>query len=274
MYDEVTKAIQSISIQNLTIKDKLFVNGMDIRNDKRFLPDIMSTPITHVSNEIIDEYIGKNDEKIRHYRVVQIPAWNGQLVLSIFFRFTKIGKGLFSEARFFILTPLIEVFLSADNLTKSLSFRQVREIVTFSFIQAFLFWVMALKWLTKIVTIEMEKIFGEEENKLKKENERYNYGQHYSLREIWAQSNYIRYFQRLDKDMYHKVIQQKLIDSITDSLDSRGISTEALKERITQILNNGVIVSGGKVKAGNLAIGKSATIKAFTEKIKKVAKNE
>jgi len=35
----------------------------------------------------------------------------------------------------------------------------------------------------------------------------------------------------LDKDMYFKILQQCIINSITKSLESRGISTEAIKDR-------------------------------------------
>lgn len=130
-------------------------------------------------------------------------------------------------------------------------------------------WISAFKWASQIFGYLQEAIFGEEEKKFKKENERYNYGYGQSLREIWAQSSYNRYFQKLDKDMYLKLVQQKLIDGITDSLESRGISTEMIKERSTQILNSGVIVTGGNIQAENFAVGKGASaIKGATDAAK------
>ena len=106
----------------------------------------------------------------------------------------------------------------------------------------------------------------DDEKRLKRESERYNYGYSMSLRETWTDGNYERYFQKLDKELYFKLIQQKLIDSITESLESRGISTEAIKERGTQILNSGVIVTGGKMKTETLNVG---TIKNITQKFLK-----
>jgi len=90
------------------------------------------------------------------------------------------------------------------------------------------------------------------------EDEPFNYGWSKSLREQWSGDSYERYFQMLDKDMYSKILQSRLIDAIVRALEERGISTEAIKEQRTTILNYGLIVSGGNVEAQNLAVGQKA----------------
>ena len=100
LYDEVTGSVRELQIPGLTMSDKLFVHGSDIRPNEQLLPDVCSKPYTAVRDEYLRRFIGLRDSDIRHYRVFQVPAWKGQLVLSVFLRFTPIGKGLFVEARF------------------------------------------------------------------------------------------------------------------------------------------------------------------------------
>ena len=100
--------------------------------------------------------------------------------------------------------------------------------------------------------------FSNPEKKAAEDNERYNYGHKQSLRESWSQGRYQRYFQMLDKDMYLKVLQQRIIDAIADSLEERGIATDAIREQETTILNQGLIMTGGKIDAQNLAVGHKA----------------
>jgi len=117
--------------------------------------------------------------------------------------------------------------------------------------------MLLLTWLGSI----QKAIVGDPENKLKRKDETYNYGNASSLRESWSTLSYHRYFQMLDKDLNYKVTQHIIINSIVDYLESKGISTEDIKERQTTILNSGVMVTGGTVKAEQMAVGTGAALK-------------
>jgi hypothetical protein len=58
--------------------------------------------------------------------------------------------------------------------------------------------------------------------------------------------------------MYVKLVQQRILDLVTEFLDKRNIDTSDLKERKTSIMNNGVIVSGGSIQAKSMAVGVGA----------------
>ena len=58
-----------------------------------------------------------------------------------------------------------------------------------------------------------------------------------------------------------KITQHSIINSIIDYLESKGISTEDIKETQTTILNSGVMVTGGTVNANQMATGTGATLK-------------
>ncbi|HSM84341.1 MAG TPA: hypothetical protein VLS96_21810, partial [Nodosilinea sp.] len=105
-----------------------------------------------------------------------------------------------------------------------------------------------------------------QKNKERKEKEKeiesnyaFNYGAATSLRERVSHTNkYHRYFQSLDKEMYLKSIEGRIVDGLSKFLDSKNIDTSDLKETKSTILNHGVMVSGGSIQAQNLTVGEQA----------------
>lgn len=89
-------------------------------------------------------------------------------------------------------------------------------------------------------------------------NPTFNYGATDSLRERVGYFEYQRYFQKLDQEMYLKIIEQQIIDSIKSFLESKNVDISDLEQAKSKILNYGLIVSGGFMKAKNLAVGKNA----------------
>jgi hypothetical protein len=57
-------------------------------------------------------------------------------------------------------------------------------------------------------------------------------------------------------------MERQVLDSIVTFLDARGVETSELVERQTTILNQGVLVSGGSLVAGQLAVGRGAKVRA------------
>lgn len=53
-------------------------------------------------------------------------------------------------------------------------------------------------------------------------------------------------------------------------LDAHHIDTSDLKERQTTLLNNGVIMSGGKINAGAFSVGKGA--RAMVDRVRRTRK--
>jgi hypothetical protein len=92
-----------------------------------------------------------------------------------------------------------------------------------------------------------------------KENYSFDYGATASIRALATSSNYRRYFQRLDKEMGLKLVERAILDSIIEFLDEKNVDTSDLKERTSMIFNNGVIVSGGYIRADTFTGGQGAT---------------
>lgn len=264
LLDYVSRAVVS-NIALATYEDKIFVNGRDIRHNQNILDNPIVTPRTSISEEAVRDRIGQTDERIRHYRVISIPIWAGHLQLSIFLRFAISGANLFAEARYFLLTPLQEQLMDLDNAPLRRGAHYYWGLFVVSALKSIIVWIrgplLLLHWIGNIQNEIAKAIFGDPEDKLKVRSSTYNYGHAVSLREAWSTPKYHRYFQMLDKDMTYKVSQHIVMNSIVDFLESKGVSTDDVKERRTTIFNTGVIVSGGTINADHMAVGKGAAIK-------------
>jgi len=87
-------------------------------------------------------------------------------------------------------------------------------------------------------------------------NRRYNYGWEFSLREKWSMTSYERYFQMVDKDFLQKMFTGCFFSSLQKYLSDHNIETDQFKQTTTKIINEGVLITGGEIKAENMAVGK------------------
>ncbi|MBC8642861.1 hypothetical protein IAG25_39425 [Caballeronia sp. EK] len=253
------------NIRGCVIDDKLFVNGQRIQNNKLFLSEITAVPKTSIDPSFVTDRIGDLDKDIRHYRALSIPLAEGQFCLTYFLRSTMLGNDLFIECRSFLLLPIWKYYSPLEDLPNWRGLTYHTKVFAKFLLASPISWLSGPIEVLSAVgrTYEQMKwsLFGHPEDKLKRKNASYNYGNNASLRERFASNRYNSYFQMVDKDMSAKTCQYILINSIVDFLASKGIATDEIKERRTQIFNSGVIVSGGTVTTQQLAVGTGAVAK-------------
>lgn len=266
LYDEIAHASEALGFDTLMLDDKLCVNGQDIRNDPRFLPDPLGRPVSHVSPEVIEEFVESVDFGARHYKHIRVVDWSGELSLNVMIRFVNTGHHLFIEVNYNVLTPLHESYHRVDSLNPDLSFEDWAKLVLSSGLLA-PFFLLALPFVP-IVFVQHWYHEWAEERRLQRtvrNNRSFNYGAATSLREDTASGFYRRYFQKLDSELYKKVLERQIFDTIIRFLDLHNVETADLKERQTTVLNSGVIVSGsGTIQAETLAVGSHSS--AVSEK--------
>jgi hypothetical protein len=230
-------------------------------------------PAQTLNGDMLQSYIPNSDPQIRHYKWIRVHYANDSVILSFFLRFSLRGNNLFTELRIFLLTPPSEAYRELDNR------RNVDEEE--SLIQMIVGWIARIVGMLVLAPFSLlaaiflplelvgrwwqrrqEKRAEEEQEKELveeiEENPLYNWGIASSIREVVSSNRYDHYFQMVDREMYYKVIERTILDSIVDFLGEHNISTTDLKERRTTILNNGVIVQGGNIEAQALAVGQSA----------------
>lgn len=267
LYEFIASSLDDLKVKGLTIKDVLFVNGSDIRNKQWILPDMFARPTTNASPEKVKEYLDKDESQVRFYKWIRVYDWGNELVVSYFLRYARRGKNLFAEVSAFLLTPLSEDYKRVDSITP-LDVRKVMELGIKTIIIAPFSIVASWFAIVSKVLISFSKILDSKNKELKriiKNNPLYNYGASETLRENLSSNQYAHYFQLLDKEMYSKIIERELLEAFIKFLDKHNIDTSDLKEREASIINSGIIVQGGDVKAGALAVGSGAKAETKTQ---------
>jgi hypothetical protein len=259
LYEALRSGFERLTIDGLLVSDRLFVDGRSIREDRRFLPRILSRPVTNVDPEVVNFFQAHPGKTVRHYLCLEIWDWNGELVLSNFIRLQKSNSKLFVEASSFLLPPLKQEYYDLDKYAPTRMVRKTFQWFVQSAILAPLLMPFAVLTTWRTLSRPMSLMFEHRRHsKEVMDNPLHNYGAVQSIRELGTNNSWRVYFQKLDKEMHSKVIQQQMLDVLISFLDDHGIDTSEIKDRGTQILNNGVIVSGGMISAEGLAVGQGA----------------
>ena len=244
---------------------------------QEFLSDPFGRPLTF--STILENSIEEPAKPNRFYKRIEISGWKGELIVSIMLRFTKfelknLEKTLFIEAKYFLLPPLQGRFYEIDSIQFPATFMQKVDLLFQSLLISFIIWPLSfaqtvykifkpiIDYLKKIIDILIIK-----------ESPAFNYGSITSIRENFSDTYYRNYFQFLDKDMYLKVIENALFEGIIEFLDSKNIDTSEFKNKQSQIINEGIIMSGGEIRADNLAIGRWARTIFNKRKAKTIEKS-
>lgn len=264
LYACVAHNLHDLNLPDLTIEDRLFVNGEELRDVDGLLPDGFSRPRGHLDPDVVARYAQRSDTAVRHYMCIQRTDWGGELVISVFLRFRKTKDYLYSEASYFLAPPLKKEYYAIDKLPTRLTPHRVSEIFTAALLIAPFQWIAAPFRLAAALFAPIGRWQrGRVERSEIRNNRRFNYGATTSIRDLAGSTNYRDFFQRLDKEMTLKLVEKEILDAVIDFLDAHDIDTSELRDRQSMILNNGVIMSGGTVQAETLAMGAKARATDF-----------
>jgi hypothetical protein len=263
LHDHVVTSLRQLTLPRVTLDDRVFVDGRDVRNDRRFLESPLARPRSSVDPTLVRALSNAQEDRARSYLCLRVEGWRGQLVLSTFVRFLTTSDKLFVELSRSLLTPVLDKYQEADHLLPQPTFRQLMKLVGRSLRDMP---GQALRAPSAVVRALFAPLLRSR-NRARRRREingglRYNYGSTTSPRERAADPNYQRYFQQLDKELYEKVAERQILMALAAFLDDHGVDTSELVERQTTILNNGVYVTGGAVDVGSMAVGKRARAKS------------
>jgi hypothetical protein len=274
IHDFVKQQLRDLRTGQVTLADRVFVDGRDIRDDRRFLPDRLAAPKPKVDRSLVRSLTVEPEDRARSYLTVQLSGWRGQLVASTFLRFVVTPHELVVEVTHCLLGPVRDEFQEVDRLLPEPTARQAIRIGgralrrTPGHLLRAPFAIAA--HLVGPVTAARHQARQRREiiSSL-----RFDYGAARSPRETVSDRNYQRYFQKLDGDLYTKVIEKRMLDAVRQFLESKGIDTAELTQHQTTIQNHGVYVaSGGTVTAGSVAAGTGARASSVLRKVADAAR--
>jgi hypothetical protein len=257
IYDAVTDNLVKLDIAGFSVDDRVFVHGSDIRDDRALLPDIVGRPATDVTPEALAGLVQSPTHRIRHYRSFRVLDWRGELVVTLFLRLSIANGRLFAELSRFVLPPLRPEYRRIDGIDQEITLKQVAGIVRRSLAMTF---PLGLRSTTAVVRPLLRLQQQAKRERQVKRDYFYDYGSRPTALDRARSTDYTRYFQKLDKEMYVKLFDRTVLDAIVDFLDAHGVDTTELAERRETIINHGIMVPGGSVQAHNLAVGQNAGI--------------
>jgi hypothetical protein len=274
LYDHVAAEVGRLGLPGVAVENKLFVNGLDLQHgfdpqvQQTILPNPMAAPIPQVSESFIKALRDSPQNRARPYLTVCVTGWEGEVVISIFLRFVLLPQQdlLFVEASYSLLPPLRERYRQVDELISSATSRQVSRMA----------WHAALRTpgalLSSIPNIIYEIGSPARRRRQRTESIRairdhsFNYGSSWNPRESAADRLYYRYFQQLDKEMYVKTAEHRIMDAVTEFMINHNIDISDLMQRQTTILNSGIYVGGqAQVTTQSMAAGFGAMARAGSE---------
>jgi hypothetical protein len=254
VYDCVKTGLSELDLPGMEVTDRVFVNGRDIRDDRRFLPDPHTAPVTSISADLVRELMATPEERARPYLTIGMTGWQGDLVATTFIRFLLSRSDLFVEAAHTVVPPLRAEFKAIDEQEPDMQPGEFFRLIGGALISTI------PRLLGSITGIGHELgSDGRRERKRRRVDEAGDYGALLSVREEAADSKWQRYFQVLDDARYVKVIQQRIFRSLVEFLEEHDIDTSGLESRSETLVNNGVMVTaGGTVNAQAVAAGANA----------------
>jgi hypothetical protein len=258
IYAGIARALDELQMTNLEIRDRLFVSGADVREDRRLMPNVLGPPLSWVDLDVLAHYMAEPTHQIRHYRCIEIVDWRGELVVSLFLRVAVSNGRLFCELNKFLMGPLKEELHRLNHLGGGIRPRDVIAMVGRAFLTTPGLSFRAPKVVFRPISRGLE---ASGDTKRVEKDVFFDYGAPVTALERVRSSKYRRYFQRLDRERYDKVLERTVLDSLVETLDRHHIDTGEIAERRTTIINNGIMMGKGtSINTTNLAVGPRAGI--------------
>jgi hypothetical protein len=240
VHDWLIKAFRDIGLPDENVKEWLFVNGSQVGDHPDLLPNKLAPPPTLVPQSTVAGYVSEPTPDARAYVCVEIPGWEGQLVVTLFTRAVHVGRDLYIEWNFHVLKPVSDQFLNVDSRYGESGLWQLAQVSAMSFLEtlpALLCSAPAtVMWMLRPVMAKRRraKLARKIENGLM-----FDYGAKPSIREEahrWGWGGR-HYFITQDEKMYILHAQETLLQAIRRFLDAHNIDTEQFDLQEKSILN-------------------------------------
>ena len=241
-------------LRELRTGDRVVISSVELIDhiddaEARFvLPDKDHSPRAAVTRSVVDELIIRPMEWMRYFRTFQVETWDRDVVVSAYLTFGLDEEMLYVEWTPCILHPIEARHRKIDVLPEQSLQPFIEAIVDLLRFPATLpkRFATAVGWMNPIP--QAEGTFIAE-----------RYGASISLRELASESQVDNYFQLTDVERYIKVLESRLLRTMGEFLQSKGISVTEFMEQAMQVTNNNVHITGPVISSNIATAGKART---------------
>ncbi|MFL5656661.1 MAG: FHA domain-containing protein [Ktedonobacteraceae bacterium] len=236
LYNAIEKDVWALSVKNvLEIASKLYVHGQYLPENPLFFNAAAMRPVTSVDPSLVEQYKEHPTEDVRYYQCLRFNFWRGEMILTAFLRFVRRGKDLFVEIDYALLPPMDPDYYWVDERELTPSLSKIWQIYKRSLDAPIQIWLGAPFRLLRgyFYTWQQRRL-----TRVALNNPAFDYGASTSLREFASDDRYHLLFQELDEEMYLKVVEKQILETIFNFLEAHQIDTTELRQRQQMILNN------------------------------------
>lgn len=207
------------------------------------LPDHLLRPNRHLPDDVVERVVAEPLEWMRYFRCFQVETWDRDLVISAYLHLGSDQRNLYLEWTPCVLLPVRSAYREFDELPTN-SWQPVAQAFgKLLRLPVTIFGRLAHAVATiRPIPAEPGLLLPEK------------YGAMVSLRELASGSEVEDYFQRTDLERYVKVLDARLIRSVGEFLEDRGLASAEFMARVEQVASNNVNIAGsvtGTVFIGN-----------------------
>jgi len=258
----IISAMKKIGLADARAEERLFVNGKHVHDNLAILPKAKEPPNSSVDYGVLKQAALHPTPDARVYVCVEMPSWQGQLVVTLFARAVHIGGSLYIEWRFHVLRPVWRSFQNVDYLWAESRRRIIMSCCIHSAIEA----VPALLGALPRIEINRREARTARKREAKQEHaidhgQIFDYGAARSIREDAGGVTPQHYFLGRDETMFVLLAQEKLIRAIANFLNKKNVDTGQLESQVKVIVeetNKYYSVHLGDVSNSSVAIGKNS----------------
>ncbi|MGN5391990.1 hypothetical protein [Streptomyces sp. JL7001] len=267
--EHVSNRVAALRLPGMQVTEVLLINGADLlfgidnRTRAEVLRNPAGPPAAHVSEALLRELREVGTARARPYLAIRVTGWGGELVSTLFLRCALLPHNeiAFIEGNSCLLPPVSEKYRAVDLRLNSPTLRQWFSLLGMAALHTPIRLVLAPLSLLGDLFAPLSE-WSEQRRQARRIRLRsFNYGAEFSLREAASGQLYYRYFQTLDRELYAKTVEHRVLDALVQFLEDHNIDSSELIQRQTTIYNSGlfagrdITVTRSSVQTGVAAIG-------------------
>jgi hypothetical protein len=259
----ILSAMRKLGLPNLRVEERLFVNGRHVHTNPDLLPNQKEPPVSSVDCALLKQAAIHPTPDARVYVCVEMPSWQGQLVVTMFARAVHVGGSLYIEWRFNVLPPVSRLFQAIDSRWLGSRGRTRRTVLKLALVRTPR--ALCQAPLRIWATGQRERTWrrhAEEQADSIDRGQLFDYGALPSIREEASGVARQHYFLRRDEIMFVLLAQEKLIRAISKFLDKMNIDAGQIASQIDVIIKEThkhySLHVGGNVSNSSISVGDKA----------------
>ena len=210
--------------------------------------DFVYSPSGHsayVNEPAAREVAINSDEQVRHFLGIRVGAWDDDVIVSTFVRASTHGGILYLEVIVHVLLPVKSAYRKPVARVENGANRYAALDIPANIARAI---PRNTWWLIRSAGAAIRENHDKEGDT----------NPVFSMRHWAATWRHDHYFQRLDAERYIKTVERRIVSSIKDLLKEKKISADEFAAAANQVINNGIMISGGTFMRNNFATGDDA----------------